>query len=285
MGYEVSVAQTEAGRLRHLGQRLAKQNLLFQLHLADQLKADIVETAADIDRVMETLERGYAHFSIPAPWTREIREQIHAVDQAWGPLRAIAVARPYDYLRANRQFMRAEDRGNDPLLLRYFDALTETFVAESEKLLALYDAECRKTDISPALCDTANISGYSAMLAEKTTKEITYVVAGIDADHHRKRLQETVTLYEAASSANDHSPFFEQALSPERGKAGEAARELLGSLRADWVTIRRELEVLDAGDAQNFKLEQLVQAQENLVEKMERLGAALLRYANIVYGV
>ncbi len=284
-GYEVSVAQTEAGRLRHLGHRLAKQNLLFQLHLAGQLKADVVQTVADIDRVIETLERGHSHFSIPAPWTREIREQIQEVDRSWGPLRSIAVANPYDYLRVNRQFMDAENRGNDPLLLRYFDALTDAFVAESEKLLAIYDAECRKTDISPVLCDTAAISGYSAMLAEKATREITYVVAGIDADQNRERLVQTVAQYEKASSANDDSPFFESALSPERGKAGEAARELLGSLRSDWIAIRKNVAMLEAGDEQNFELDQLVQVQEQLVEKMERLGAALLRYANIVYGV
>jgi hypothetical protein len=285
VGYEASVAQTEAGRLRHLGHRLAKQNLLFQLHLAGQMKADVVDTAEDIDRVLETLERGHPSFSIPAPWTPEIREQLQAVDRAWGPLRSIAVARPDEYLRVRRQFMAGEDRGSDPLLLRYFDSLTEDFVAQTEKLLLIYGAECRKTDISPVLCDTAAISGYSAMLAEKATKEITYVVAGIDAEKNRKRLEETVALYEAASAANDQSPFFERALSPKRGRAGEAARELLVSLRDDWAAIRRDLAMLEAGDEQNFELGNLVDVQEQLVRKMERLGAALLRYANIVYGV
>lgn len=280
--WEVAVAEIETGRLRNLAQRLSKQNLLFQLHLGGVTKADVAATAAMIDRVLRSLENGSPSYSIPAPWNRAIREQVKEVDRAWGTLREIALARPYDYLKVQRYVPEAVSAG-DPLLLRYFDDLSLALVAESEKLLELYDAECVKTGMQ-AVCPAAKASGLSAMLIEKATKEAVYVVAGIDAKENRARLEETVATYQRASQANDESPFFAAALDPDRSANAKAAGQLLVSLRGDWSAMRNELSILAAGDEENFDLHRMLVVQNELVGKVERLTAALLRYASVTYG-
>ncbi|MFQ5416969.1 MAG: type IV pili methyl-accepting chemotaxis transducer N-terminal domain-containing protein, partial [Myxococcota bacterium] len=102
--WEVTVAEIEAGRLRNLAERLNKQYLLYQLRLGEVRKEDIIETATRIDRLIEALERGVPSRSIPAPWNETLRARITRVDTAWGPLRKIAVASPYELMRVSRQF-------------------------------------------------------------------------------------------------------------------------------------------------------------------------------------
>ncbi len=283
IGYEISVAQIEAGRLRHLAQRLAKQNLLYQLHLGNVRKSDLVETASRIDRVIETLELGSPGYAVPAPWTPALREKLNSVDEAWGPLRSIAVANPYDYLRTTRQFANQEGSMKDPLVIRYFDNLALDVVKASEALMDEYDAECRKSGASPVLCVTASISGYSAMLSEVATKEAVYIVAGIDVAEHKKALQEAIEGYERGRKAVNESPFFEAALSQERGQAGAFAEGLLENLRKDWDEMRKHFAILNAGDAQNFDLDALLRQHAQFVGRIERFTAAMVRYANIAY--
>jgi hypothetical protein len=280
--WEVVVAEIEAGRLRGLMTRLAKQNLLYQLHLGEMRKEDMIATAMRIDRVIDSLQQGSPSYSIPAPWTSEIREQLLRVDNTWGTLRKIAVASPYDSLRLKQQFVAPERRGSDPLLIRYFDDVSLRFVAESEELIALYHGECLKTGLE--VCATAETTGYGAMVIERAAQEAVYIVAGMDADRHRERLKETIGAYQKLRSANNENPFFAGALDPERSVSARAAGELLVSLRDDWDSMQREFEILGTGDEQNFDLQRMLQTQARLVAKVERLTAALVRYASLTYG-
>jgi hypothetical protein len=280
--WEGVVAEIEAGRLRNLAQRLSKQYVLYQLHLGEVRKSDLVKTADRIDRILESLEQGNPPHSVPAPWTRLLRERIREVDGIWGALRRIAVASPYDTIRVKRQFVPLETRRGDPLLIRYFDDLSLNLVSESEKLLEAYHAECLKTGL--AVCPTALTSGYAGMVIERAAKEAVYVVAGIDPYQNRARLESTIDAYQQVRLANDENPFFAAALNPERGVSAHAAGELLSSLRHDWDVIEAQFVILAAGDEQNFDLRRLLTTQIRLVEKVERLTAALVRYASLTYG-
>jgi hypothetical protein len=280
--WEITVAEIEAARIRQLAQRLSKENVLFQLHLGDARKSDLVATVGLIDRILETLEQGAPGYAIPAAWTPALREQLQRVDTAWGPLRKMALASPYEYLQATRQFMPLDDRRSDPLLLRYFDNLSLDLVAESEKLLALYDDACRGSGLE--ICATASIVGYNAMLVERATKEAVFVVAGIDASKNRKLLAETLGAYEKQMKANDSDATFRAALSPARGEAGKAATEMLTSLRGDWARVRAEFTMLDAGDEENFDLRRLLSGQKTLIQKIERFTAVIVQFANVTYG-
>lgn len=280
--WEVNVAEIEAGRLRGLAQRLNKQNLLYQLHLGDVRKDDMIRTATRIDRVLESLTHGSPSYSIPEPWTPALREQLETVDDAWGPLRRIAVASPYDTFRVAQEFVPRDSRRGDPLLLRYFDDLTLRLVEESEKLIDLYHQECLKTDLE--ICDTARTSGLAAMLIERATREAVTLVAGLDVEENRRKLKKTLETYAAMRRANQESPFFADATNPERGASARAAGELLASLRDDWDEMQAQLRILGAGDAENFDLHALLAVQSRLVSKVERMAAALVRYASLTYG-
>ncbi len=280
--WEVTVAEIEAGRLRNLAQRLSKQNLLYQLHLGGVRKSALIETATQIDRVIESLEQGSPPHSIPAPWTPALRVQLRRVDGVWGPLRRIAIASPYEYIRVSREFLPPESRRGDPLLVRYFDDLSLDLVAESEKLLEVYHQECLKTGLE--VCPAARGSGFAAMVIERATKEAIYIVAGIDPERNRAQLESTIAAYRELRRANDESPFFTAALDPERGVSARAASKLLVSLREDWDAMEAQFAILGAGDEQNFDLRRLLATQSRLVEKVERLTAALVRYASLTYG-
>jgi hypothetical protein len=280
--WEITVAEIEAGRLRNLAQRLAKQNLLYQFHLGDVRKTDLVETSTQIDRVLEALQQGDPSHSIPAPWTPELRAQLLEVDAVWGAMRRIAVASAYDQMNLTRQFVPAESRRGDPLLVRYFDDLSLDLVRQSESLIELYHNECLKTGLE--VCVTARTSGYAAMLIERATKEAVYVVAGIDAEQNKARLKTTIEAYHEVRRANNESPFYAAALDPERGPSAVAAGKLLTSLRQDWDAMQVEITILAAGDEQNFDLRELLAIQTRLVAKVERLTAALVRYASMTYG-
>ena len=280
--WEIVVAQIETGRLRNFAERLAKQNVLYQLHLGETRKSDLIETAAQIDRILESLEQGSSSYSIPAPWTQAIREQVNRVDEAWGPLRLVATASPYDYFNVKRQFESSDRRGADPLLLRYFDDTMLDLIEESEKLLELYSAECLKTGLE--VCSIAKATGINAMLIERATRQAVYVVAGIDNTRNREGLSATLAAYRARQHANEKSQFFTTALDPERSVSAAAGAKLLVNLRGDWDALRKEFEILATGDEKNFDLRRMLESQGRLVDKVERLTAALIRYASLQYG-
>jgi len=242
--WETVVAEIEAGRIRSLSERLSKENLLYQMHLGGVRRDDLVATAGRIDRVVETLRRGSPSYSIPEPWTPALREQVDRVERAWEVVRSIAVADPYRFLA--RDFAPRVNRAADPLLLRYFDDQSQALIAASEALIDLYDAECRKTGLS--VCVTAHTSGFAAMVIERATKQAVFLVAGIDSGENRAGLTETLEAYHQIRRANDESPFFAEALDPERGPSAAAARDLLASLRLDWDALAVEFRILASGD-------------------------------------
>jgi len=240
-------------------------------------------TAAGIDRSLEMLVEGAPSFGIPAPWTREVREEARSTREAWAPLRAIATASPYEYLRQTRQFMQPESRLGDPLSLRYFDRLSLDLVAQAEKLLALLDRECRKTDYP--LCAMASSSGYSEMLIERATKEAVLAFAGLDVEENRERLKETVAAFQQQRAANESSEFFEAATSPEEGKAGEVALQLVTDIRSDWDGMRAEFGVLLEGKTPDFDLYLVLKRQRRVTENIERFSVVMRRFADRHYGI
>ena len=90
--WEVVVAEIEAGRIRNLAERLNKQHLLYKLRLGDVRKSHLAATAAELDRVLESLRDGNPARSIPEPLTPRIREQVVVVEDHWGPVSRIALA-------------------------------------------------------------------------------------------------------------------------------------------------------------------------------------------------
>lgn len=276
------MAEVEAGRLRGLAQRLNKQNLLYQLRLGSVSKDHVIKTAGEIEEVLLNLEEGVPARSIPAPWTKKLRERVEKLDRAWSPIRRIALANSYEQLRRAGEYAPRVDRRRDPLLFRYFDTLINDFISQTEKLVSAYDQECAKSGME--ICSTARTAGIAAMLVERAAKEAIYVAAGIDADEHRKNLKATIDAYSKVLTSNTQSEFFQVALDPQRSISAKAASELRSSMMRDWDVIQEQLRILSAGDESNFDLRLLLKTQDKMVSKIDRLTAALVRYANLAYG-
>ena len=120
----------------------------------------------------------------------------------------------------------------------------------------------------------------------------TLLIAGIHRESPRTALSAHGFLHSAIAqrfwvdgfTLPPQNPFFAGALDPERSVSARAAGELLVSLRDDWDSMQREFEILGTGDEQNFDLQRMLQTQARLVAKVERLTAALVRYASLTYG-
>ena len=278
----MGIAGREAGLLRGLAQRLSKQNLLYQLHLADVRKEDMLETSAEIERIISLLQRGSLNYAVPAPWTPELRAQLDVTESAWSTLYPIATASPFDYLRRARQFMPAENKLGDPLSIRYFDSLCNDLGDHAATLLGAYERECDKTDFPN--CRAARSSGLWAMLAQRIVKEAVLVFAGIDVSKSQKLLGEDRATLEKLLMGAREIPLIHDAMAPERGDRGAFVASLLDNIESDWRAFGRELELLLANDERGLDLANLLRIERSLVGQMQRLNTTITRYAIARFG-
>ena len=279
--YEIGGAQQEIGRIRALAERLSKQNLFYQLHLADQSKQDLLDASAELDRVLELLRKGSAVYSVAAPPNPAIRAQIDQVDVAWGPVRRMATASPYDYLRRANEFMPRESRLGDPLFIQSFDRMTRALMVEVDRLMALYQKECEKTGYE--LCALAATHGIPIMLTERVVKELVFVYTGINRDGDADRLRETRDAIDAYYSQVRQLPLFFEVMDPARGDAAAFVSGLWGSIEEDWDRLRQKVELAISGRAEEVNIEHVLKIQARLVEEWERLDAVIVRFVNAKY--
>jgi hypothetical protein len=279
--YEIAGAQQELGRVRALAERLSKQNLLYQLHLADQRKQDLNDTAAELDRILELLRTGSVTYSIAPPPNAEIRQQIEKLDQAWGPVRRVAVASPYDYLRQANEFVPRRDRFGDPFFLHSFDRMCEALIAEADRLMTLYEVECVKTGYD--LCQQAASHGMPMMLTERVVKEMVFVYTNPEDKKLVERLRKTRDAIERQNRAFDELPVFREATDPARGDAAAFVSGLWSSIREDWDRLRFGVDLAISGRAEEIDLKRMLKIDSRIVETWERLIVVMVRYINAKY--
>jgi hypothetical protein len=279
--YEIGGAQEELGRIRELTERLSKQNLFYQLHLAEQQKQDLHDTAAELDRSLELLREGSVAFSVAAPPNQAIRNQVEQVDKAWGPVRRMAVASPYDYLRRANEFMPRRHRLGDPLFIRSFDRMAQALIEQVDRLMLLYQKECMKTDYE--LCELASTHGIPIMLTERVVKELVFVYTAPGEESDRERLRETRDAIDAHHAEVAQQPLLEEETDPARGDAAAFVSGLWSSLNEDWGRLRLEIDLAIAGRADEINLKKVLKIQARLVETWERLTVVTLRFVEAKY--
>jgi hypothetical protein len=279
--YEILGAQQELGHMRALAERISKQNLLYQLHLADQRKQDLHDTAAEMDRILGLIRTGSATYSIATPPNPEIRKQIEQVDKAWGPVRRLAIASPYDYLRRANEFIPRSNRSGDPFFINSFDWMVQTLIAELDRLMDLYAVECVMTGYD--LCGPATAHGIPMMLVERVVKELVLVYTDPENESHVKRLRETRNDIEAGNLAFGELSVFREARDPTRGDAGAFVSGLWGSIREDWGRLRLAVDLATSDRADEIDLKPVLKVQARIVETWERLIAVMVRYTNAKY--
>ncbi|MBW1689025.1 MAG: type IV pili methyl-accepting chemotaxis transducer N-terminal domain-containing protein [Deltaproteobacteria bacterium] len=279
--YELGGAQQELGRVRELSERLVKQNVLYQLNLADLRKQDINDTAVELDRVLGLLREGSVTYSVTAPPSPEIRAQIDRVEAAWAPLRRAAPGSPYDYLRQGTEYLLRQQRLVDPVVLRVFDRISQSLIAEADRLTALYHEECLKTGYE--LCDQAATHGRPIMLAERVVKELVLVYAQLDVEADSARLRKTLETIDAHHAAVAKLSILKEATDDSRGDAAAFLSGLWGGINEDWGRLRPQIDLALAGKAEQIDLERVLKTQVNLIETWERFTVAIVRFANAKY--
>jgi hypothetical protein len=279
--YEIGGAQEEVGRIRELAERLSKQNLFYQLHLADQKKQDLHDTAAELQRSLDLLREGSVAYSVTAPPNDEIRAQIARVEEAWGPLERLARASPYDYLRRASEFIPRRHRFGDPLYIRSFDRISQALIEEVDRLMALYEKECMKTDYE--LCNLASTHGIPIMLTERVVKELVFLYTSFGDKGDRERLRETRDAVDAEHSELTQLPVLQEMTDPSRGDAAAFVSSLWGGVNEDWSRLRPEIELAIAGRASEINLKKVLKIQARLIETWERLTVVTLRFVEAKY--
>ncbi len=197
-------------------------------------------------------------------------------------LRSIATASPYEFLRRTRQFLSPEARRADPLLLRYFDDLSDDLTEQAAKLLTLYELECEKTDFPN--CRAARSSGLWSMLTERMVREAVLAFAGIDEPQSRKRLAADRKLLETLLAGARQIPLIQDAMSPDRGQRGAFIVGLIDRIESNWATLILELDLVLTGNARDIDIVRLVRLERDLIAQMQRLNSTVTRYAIARFG-
>ncbi len=280
--YEIGIAQREAGRIRALAERLSKENLLYQLHLGETSKQDMHDTSAELDRILAILEVGSTFYSVAGPPSEAVRKQIQKVGEFWIPVRKLAVASPYDYLRRAQQFVPPESPRGDPLIIRAFDRMVRELVDEAVRLMSYYNDECIKTDYR--LCAVAQTSGHPTMLAERMIKEVVFVHAGMDIKRNVERLRENRDFFEANHVGFAESDLYRSAIDASRGERAAFVAGLRQSIDTRWSQLRYEIDLAISGRVNEIDLRSILKIQSALVDDIERFTAVLGRFAAGEYG-
>ncbi|MDP6978501.1 MAG: hypothetical protein QF570_07855 [Myxococcota bacterium] len=275
--YEIGIANREAGRMRALAERLSKQNVFYQRHLAGVQKRDMHGPVNEIDRILEQLNRGSTYYSVAGPPNEQARLKLAAIDEAWIPVRKLALASPYDYLRRAQQFVPPESPRGDPLVLAGFDKLAARFISQVEKLMDVYYAECVKTNYQ--LCDVSRRSGQPTMLAERVMKEIVFIHAGIEPEKRGKRLAESVELFDSNWVGFGKASLYQAAVDPSRGEDGQFIAGLRKSIDRNWTTLRGEANLAMEGRVDEVDLAAMLTVQRSVVDEFERFVAVIGRFA------
>ena len=276
--FEIGISAREAGHVRALLEKLSKQNVLYQFRLGGISKQQMQETAAQIDRVIATLEKGSPTYSVAPLVTKAVLEQIHALDAEWGRLRRLALASPYDYLRYGSDLMPKRSRIGDPFSIQVFDDMTRATIAEADELQRMIVAQCNETGYE--FCDAASQSGFFNMHVQRIAKQLVLLYAGIEIEGasiddlrgNRDRL-------EAALTALGASPILVGASEASRGRQGIFVSTLWGSIQEGWGQVRFEVDLALEGRVDGLDIQRMLKVQRALVDELDRIRAALSRYA------
>ncbi len=275
--YEIAISARESGHLRALVEKLSKQNVLYQFHLGGISKQEMGETTAEIDRVIGSLEKGSAAYSVAPPMTRPIEEQLRVVDRHWGALRRIALASPYAYLRFSSDLMPKRSRLGDPLRIRAFVQRAVALIAEAEKVMRMYEVECDK--LEGEFCAAAARSGFINTRIERVAKELVLVYAGIDVSESLEEMRKSRDQLDESLDALAKCPILTQAMDPSRGKPAAFVSRLWDSIQEGWGKLRFEANLALDGHADGLDIQRMLRVQRELVDDLDRVRAALSLFA------
>ncbi|MBW2362446.1 MAG: hypothetical protein JRG84_16210 [Deltaproteobacteria bacterium] len=254
--HEFNGAMRDTNWVRVTAQQLSKQNLLYQLRLGNVTKQDIVDSAGEMDRILDKLANGRTDQWVPKPPTPEIHAAIERIDAKWGPLRTLSMY---------------------PLLVRRFSELSTELGEAAETLLALYLKECLKYEYP--LCRVQAINGVPQLLSERMVTALVFVYAGIERETNIVRLREARNTYDATMQRVRKVPLVIEAMDPSRGISGRAISDMLQIADREWHVLRAEVDRILGEEAVRIDFGNVLTSQEQMALQMIRLRVAMERYA------
>lgn len=282
LDHEYIAAYTQLGRVRMLSQRLSKQNLLYQLHLADQHKLELLETVKTLNQALDMLRAGSPMVGVPPPPNAEIQTRLDEISNAWLPLETMALASPYEYLRRSREFISPRNDRGDPLLISHFDRMASDLDAMVASATQLYIASCEHDGYER--CELGNAASLQEIRAERLVKEVVFVFAGMDVEANKARVLETRAALEEVLFQTGTSPVMveakvvmAEALDPSRNVQSGQISQLRDDIRTSWRRLEREIELVEKGHAEEANLRRALSIQQLMVSDMQRLSVAVER--------
>jgi hypothetical protein len=268
--FEYFGALRQLARLRALAQRLNKDHLLYRLRIDEGHRlAPVIDVATQIDRALHQLRNGDVLSVVPLPPTPEIEEQLAELEREWIPIRRLAQASPFDYLRGDL-FRGRPTWKSDPLSLRYFDRQVEGFGQSVERTSRMYLAECRRGGYAFA-CERRLILGRASMLSEMMVREAVLEFAEIESDGSLEQSREA---FEQLLAAPTGWPDLDLAIENARGPESQRARAVLDEIRRTWIALRREFDLAMQGSAEPANLRRAIELQRLLAPELDRLDIA-----------
>ena len=159
--------------------------------------------------------------------------------------------------------------------------MTEELIAEVDRVVALYQEECMKTDYE--LCGLAATHGIPIMLNERLVKELVFVYAGSGGEADIERLRKTRDAIVAYLQEAGQLAILSEATDPSRGDAAAFVSGLWGSIKEDWGRIRPEVDLAIAGRVEEVNLKRVLEIENRLDETWERLTVVMVRFINAKY--
>ncbi|MRI83000.1 MAG: hypothetical protein C6I00_01140 [Nitratiruptor sp.] len=172
-----------AGKQRMLTQKMSKEALLAALNQGSQQNLGQLRSDMELyDRTLQGFKKGDAELGLSATTNPEVLAAIQQVEQLWNPFKehverflAQGSVKDLGYIVAK----------NEELLKRSND-LVQTF-KRAYPTEGLMDESRR---------EIVDIAGRQRMLTQKMTKEKLLVMLGVNPEENKRKLQETIALFD-----------------------------------------------------------------------------------------
>ncbi|OQX74572.1 MAG: hypothetical protein B6D59_01880 [Campylobacteraceae bacterium 4484_4] len=182
-----------SGKQRMLTQKISKLSLLVALGI-DQKKnrVRLVDAAKLYDKTLSGFLNGDPSLGLPATKNRKIASYIKELQKVWSPFKTSA----QNVAKNGKQDLKS---------IGYIIKNNENLLKMSNELVQMFKHSFPKqTFLEKARANIVDIAGRQRMLTQKMTKEKLLVLLDLQADENRKRLKQTVALFDTTLQALIH---------------------------------------------------------------------------------
>ncbi len=179
-----------SGKQRMLTQKISKLSLLVVLGIEPKENRARLLKATDLyDKTLRGFLKGDASLGLPPTNNAKIADYIKRLQQVWKPFEESA-----------RKVAKDRKAGIEPV--GYIVKNNEKLLGMSNELVQMFKRSFPKqTFLEKARADIVDVAGRQRMLTQKMTKEKLLVLLKVKPEENRKKLKETVALFDTTLRA------------------------------------------------------------------------------------